>query len=358
MKQKTNQQKISRRKFVKKAAIGLATVAGGISGMISCGHSPGSPDQHREFLKAPVGSADQNGDSQNNQFLFHPGILPRRILGKTGLEISMLAFGGGSQFMKNGDGTWEKLLQRAVEAGVNYFDNASSYGGSEARYAEILAPIRKQIYIATKFDGKKDNIRNVDVMMDEVETSLKRLKTDYIDVLLIHDINNDDDVSPIENTIFKQMQKLKDAGVAKFIGFSSMNSAPRSKELIEKLDFDVALMAMNPTNYGSYSTIALPAAENKKMGILAMKVMRDIVGVKATAKELINYILSKNSVSSMVIAHDGLEKFEENFSIVSNYGDTSVEDNFWGLEHRLESFAGPHALCWARSEYIDACGLA
>jgi len=164
-------------------------------------------------------------------------LLPRRILGSTSLEISMLAFRRRGQFLRNEDGDWEPLLERAIELGVNYFDTSTNYtwygGNGEERYGEILSPIRDQVYIATKFNGFNNGKRDADVMMQEFETSLNRLNTDYVDVLLIHEIIDSDSVSNIEDTVYSRMQQLKNDGSVRFIGFSSMDSALRSKELID-----------------------------------------------------------------------------------------------------------------------------
>ncbi len=356
MANRTNKNKISRREFVKKTATGVAGFMGGAWGLASSCNNPDAPTADEKLpLKAPVGDPNRNPGAPGHSA--HHDLLPRRVLGKTGLEIAMLAFGGGSQFLKNEDGKWQPLMQRALELGVNYFDTAFNYNGSEERYAEILAPIRDQVYIATKFDGKKGNLRDVDVMMSELETSLTRLKTNYVDVLLIHDVNDGDTVSQIETSVFKQMQKLKDEGTVRFIGFSSMNSAQRSRDLIVNLDFDVVLLAMNPTNYGSYAEIALPAAKYKDMGILAMKVLRDLVGVAATAEELIHYVLDKEGVTTAVIGHYGVEKLEENAAIVSTYKPTRVDDGYGELEERLRPYASPRALCWARPDYVDGSRL-
>jgi uncharacterized protein len=192
-------------------------------------------------------------------------------------------------------------------------------------------------------------------MMQEFETSLKLLQRDYVDVLLIHEVNSNDDVRQIEQGVYARMQKLKEEKAVRFIGFSSMNSAVRSKELITLLDFDVVLMAMNPTLYGDYATVALPAAKEKQMGILAMKVMRDVVGVAATAEELIQYALDRDSVSAAVIGHYGIQTLEENAKIVSRYTPSLVNDRYADLELRVRALAGPHALSWARSGYVDAC---
>jgi len=282
------------------------------------------------------------------------GPMPMRTLGKTGLEVSVLSFGGGSQFLKNKDGDWEPLLERAIELGVNYFDNSSNYQWgakmtSEERFGEILPRYRKDILICTKFDSREPA-----EAMREVETSLKRMKIDYFDVLMMHSIEPSEDLAALEKGVYKQLLRLKEEGVTRFIGFSSMNSAPRSKELIEKLDVDVAILAMNPTKYGNFAKVALPAARKKDVGTIAMKVIRDLLGNGTSPAELIQYALTRDGVASAVIGHYGMDVLEENISLVKQLGtDRKAAFDHRGLENRLAHLAGPHALCWARPEYRD-----
>lgn len=286
-----------------------------------------------------------------------PAPFPTRILGATGLEVSCLAFGGGSQFLRNESGAWETILERAVEMGVNYFDTSSSYEygapeSSEERFGEILTPIRDRVIIATKFDSREPS-----GAMREFEQSLKRMKTDHVDVLLIHAIVPSDDVASLEAGVYAEMRKLKEEGTVRFIGFSSMDSAERSRELIEKLDIDVALLAMNPTRYGDFVTETLPAARARNVGVLAMKVMRDIVGTAATPAELLRYALSQEGVASALVAHHGMDKLRENIQIVRSLA-SDLESGIAAMEHerleaRLAHLAGPHALCWACPGYVD-----
>jgi aryl-alcohol dehydrogenase-like predicted oxidoreductase len=282
------------------------------------------------------------------------GSMPMRTLGKTGLKISALGFGGGSQFLKNKDGDWEPLLERAIELGINYFDNSSNYQWgakttSEERFGEILPRYRKDILICTKFDS-----RDPAEAMREVETSLKRMKIDYLDVLMIHSIEPSEDLAGLEKGVYKQLLRLKEEGVTRFIGFSSMNSAPRSRELIEQLDVDVAILAMNPTKYGNFAKVALPAARKKNVGTLAMKVIRDLLGNGTTPGELVEYALSREGVSSAVIGHYGMDVLEENVKLVKELAtDRKAAFDHRSLENRLAHLAGPHALCWARPEYRD-----
>jgi len=276
--------------------------------------------------------------------------LPKRPLGKTGMRITTLAFGGGSQFLKNKDGKWEPLLEKAIAIGINYFDTHENYG-TEERFGEILPAHRDKLYIATKFDPRDEK-----GMMASFEQSLKRMKIDYVDVLMIHDLSGKDDVETLEKTVWKRMQRLKEEGAARFIGFSSMRSSDKSKEFIEKLAPDVALLALNPTKYRSYAEKVLAPAQRRGTGVLAMKVMRGIVGVNGnTPSDLLGYALSQNGVASAIVGHYGADVLQENMRVVSKLGSARTMSlrRRRGMEYRCRSLAGPHALCWARPDYHD-----
>jgi aryl-alcohol dehydrogenase-like predicted oxidoreductase len=292
-----------------------------------------------------------------------PGQIPRRILGKTGLSVSILSFGGGSQFLKNENGTWEPMLEKAIESGINLFDTAPEYTvsnyfkggevkkslGSEERFGEVLSPYRKQIHLITKIDG-----RDAATVKKSVEDSLKNMKTDYLDALLIHAISDKDTIADLEKGVYKEIVSLKNQGITKFIGFSSMDSAERSRDLLINLDFDIAMLAINPTKYRNYAELTMPVAHEKGVGVIAIKVLRDIVGKDAKAGELFEYVWTETNVAAAMVGHVGMKIFEENMKIAVKYGKkTGAYLDRGELEKRLALYAGPHALCWARPGYRD-----
>lgn len=335
----------SRREFLSTAAIGAAAVS--TTGMLaSCSSRSGAS---KEEIKNEEKDSGMEAD----------GKMPTRILGKTGLAVSILSFGGGSQFLKNKNGEWEKHLEEAVKSGINLFDTAPDYtvvsrGGekvfaSEERFGEILPAYRDQVIIASKI-----NSREAAPVRKSVEESLQRLKMDHIDILMLHAINEKDSVSVIEKGAYSEMLKLKSEGMVKHIGFSSMDSAQRSKELLESLDFDVCMLALNPSKWGDYPGLAFPVAIEKKVGIIAMKVVRDIVGKAATAEELLGYAWDQAGVSSANIANFGIDILKENIGLAVKYGKKQLAAlDTRELEARLMPYAGPHALCWARPGYKD-----
>jgi aryl-alcohol dehydrogenase-like predicted oxidoreductase len=225
----------------------------------------------------------------------------------------------------------------------------TSLGSSEERYGSVLSEFRDKVIISTKIEG-----RDPEEAKRDLEASLKKLKTDHVDILLLHSIEPSDEVVKIENGIYREMVRMKESGLARFIGFSSMDSAERSRDLLEALDFDAVILAMNATKYGDYAKVALPVAQRKNVGVIAMKVMRNLVGKGATAKELFEYAWTQEGVASTVVAHYGKDPLEENIAIAMSYGagKTAMLDRE-ELELRLAEYAGPHALVWARPGYRD-----
>jgi uncharacterized protein len=222
--------------------------------------------------------------------------------------------------------------------------------GSEERFGEVLPPYRKNIHLITKIDG-----RDPALVKKSFENSLKCMKTDYLDALLIHAVSDKDSVSDIEKGVYKEIVDLKNQGVVKYIGFSSMDSAERARDLLQNLEFDIAMLAINPTKYRNYADIALPVAQEKGVGVIAIKAFRDIVGKDAKPAELLEYIWSHEGIAAAMVGHTGAKVLEENMKLAVKFGSkktTGLDRN--DLEQRLASYAGPHALAWAKPGYRDS----
>jgi len=280
--------------------------------------------------------------------------MPKRVLGKTGLEVSILSFGGGSNFLKNKDGAWEPMIEKAIQEGITLFDTSAGYKfgsavTSEERLGQILPKYRKSIILSTKIET---TTRDVSEGMKEFETSMKRLKADYLDILLIHSIEKSEDIGALEKGLYKELIRLKEAKTVRFIGFSSMNSAEKSKEMLEKLPVDVCILAMNATKYGNFAKVALPVAREKNVGVIAMKAIRG-VEQSGTIPELLNYVWSQDGVATAVIGHVGMQNLEENIQSARTFTKKMTRRECEALEARVAHLAGPHALPWARPDYRD-----
>jgi hypothetical protein len=291
----------------------------------------------------------------NTQTLIGKNGMPMRVLGKTGMKISMLGYGCGSQFMRMPDGEWEPHFEHAFNSGINYFDTASTYGegepvSSEERLGRVIGPIRKDIFLLTKIHE-----RDPEKAKAEFERSLTRMKTDHVDALLIHAVTPEDELKAIENGVYKLVADLKAQKMVRFIGFSSMDSAERSKELIDNLDFDLTLLALNATQYGDFVNVALPAAREKNLGVISMKIMRNIIdkGV-ARADELMQYNWELPGVAVNLVSQTGMAPLQQNLDIARNYGKSQVARlNRQELENRVAHLCNSHNFDWARPGYYD-----
>lgn len=291
----------------------------------------------------------------DNKTLIGKNGMPLRVLGKTNQKISILGYGCGSQFMRMPDGEWEPHFEHAFNAGINYFDTASTYGdgapvSSEERLGRVIGPIRKEIFLLTKIHE-----RDPDKAKAEFERSLNRLKTDHVDALLIHAVTPEDDVKAIEKGVYKVVEELKAQKMVRFFGFSSMDSAERSKQLIENLDFDLTLLALNATQYGDFINLALPAAREKNLGVISMKIMRNIID-KGVAKpeELLQYNWELPGVAVNLVSQTGMEPLHQNLAIAKNYGKNMMARlNRTDLENRVAHLATPMNFDWTRPGYYD-----
>ncbi len=281
--------------------------------------------------------------------------MPMRVLGKTGVKLSILGYGCGSQFMKMPDGEWQPHFEHAFNSGINYFDTASTYGAndptpSESRLGTVIPAIRDKIFLLTKMHE-----RDVDKAKAEFERSLERLKTDHVDALLIHAIRPEDELKSIEEGVYRLASDFKDQKMVRFIGFSSMDSAERSKELLENLDFDLTLLAMNATQYGDFVNVALPAAREKNVGVISMKIMRNIIdkGV-AKADELLQYNWELPGVSVNLVSQTGMDPLKQNLDIAKKYGKSLIAKvNKKELENRLAFLNSQKNFVWAQKGYYD-----
>lgn len=283
----------------------------------------------REFLGALAATSAIAADNDKKQGL------PTRILGRTGARVSILAFGGGSRFtqFKEDDAAIE-VLNRALDHGITYIDTARGYGRgkSETRVGMVMKTRRKGIFLSTKTD-----VRKADDALRAFEESLKRLQTDHVDLLHIHSLGDDDDLAAIEakDGVLGAVYKLREQKAARHIGITSHSYPSTLKKALERHDFDCTQMALNAALIGmtngtggmvpnpevkeSFETIALPVANRKKMGVIAMKIFaQEKLSGQAPAEKLLGYALSL-PVTAAVIGMPAFEYVDSNIQIARNF---------------------------------------
>ncbi|MDP2602479.1 MAG: aldo/keto reductase [Deltaproteobacteria bacterium] len=314
----------------------------------------------REFLKSTaaamfIGGAEMAlGATQS---------LPKRRLGKTGEMVSCIGFGSGTRFCSiPEEDAAQALLERALALGVSYFDTAGSYTRrgierlSEKRLGEFIKPRRKEIFLATKIDP-----RDRDGALRSVETSLKFLQTDYLDLIQIHSLSDLNDLERIGSAdgVLTAVRQLKEQRVARFIGITGHNDGAAMTEALKRHDFDTVLMALNAaqsanpiaarkmTAIPAFEQSALPLALQKNMGILSMKVMGQgmLVGNgagRASPSELLQFNLSQ-PVASVIIGVEQMAPLEQNVQAALHF--TPISD---GGKQKLQEKVAPSRSAWRR----------
>jgi uncharacterized protein len=267
--------------------------------------------------------------------------LPTRVLGRTGAEVTILAFGCGSRFLMYEEDKAFEALNRGLDMGITYVDTAYGYGNgrSEERVGKVMKTRRKEVFLATKVAE-----RNAEKAMHIIEGSLKRLQTDHVDLLHIHSLTDEKDLAKIEaeDGVLKLLYKLRDQKVARAIGVTSHSDPAVLKTLIERNDFDCTQMALNAGLAGmvngaagfdarslgktSFQAVALPVARKKNMGVIAMKVFAQerLVG-KASAEKLLRYSMSL-PVTTAVVGMPKFEHIDANIEVARNFKPLSASE--------------------------------
>lgn len=331
-------QNYSRRKFIK-GTVGTGLLIAGSGLVPSCS----------VFRMAGISSGyDAKG-------------LPTAMLGKTGVRIPRIVLGLGSRFCnieKTEDA--HNMLNFALDNGFYYWDTAWIYENkklgivSEERLGEVVKNRRKEIFLSTKVSA-----RNPDEAMRQIETSLKRLQTDRLDMLKIHSVESLEDVERMgqKGNLIDIVKKMKEQGVTRFIGFSGHGNAEAMKAMAERGDFDSMLIAMNhwnrENNPQSRQETAIPVAKGKGMGVLLMKAVRPRETVKSLSPvDLVRYALSLDGPDALVLGMDSIEVVKSNLEILRNFKPME-ETRMKEMAMQLQPFYRHENLPWMNSGYCD-----
>lgn len=309
--------------------------------------------------------------SSGSAKLYDPKGLPTVSFGKTGIQLPRIACGLGSRFCHlEDDEEALRLLHFTLDNGLFYWDTAFAYDNtigappgrkkslrlisSEERLGPVVAARRNEIFLSTKVTS-----RNPDEAMRQIETSLKRLKTDHFDQLMIHDVTNLADVEKLseKGNLIDILHRMKEQGLTRFIGFSGHTEAAAMKTMIERGNFDTMLIAMNhwntATNPQKRFEMAIPAAKAKGMGVILMKVVRPretVATLKAT--DLINYALSLKGPDVIILGLDSIEVVKSNLEILWNFKPLSQE-KMQKMAQELTPFYKHENLPWMQPGYFD-----
>jgi aryl-alcohol dehydrogenase-like predicted oxidoreductase len=197
--------------------------------------------------------------------------LPRRAYGDTGERLSIIGFGG---IVVSGveQEHANRVVAEAVEKGLNYFDVAPSYGDAEIKLGPALEPYRKDVFLACKTTQ-----RTKEGAAAELQESLKRLRTDHLDLYQLHaltDVQNDVDTAFGPGGAMEVFLEAKKQGQVRHLGFSA-HSEEAALAAMERYDFDSILFPINFATFyeGDFGPRVIEAAKSKGVARLALKAM-------------------------------------------------------------------------------------
>lgn len=286
----------------------------------------GNKMSRREFLKKSLFAVASAGTvvpalaAQSNTPVRQTN-LPIRELGRTGEMVSIFGLGGqGILEIPGHYAEGEALINRAVDLGVTYFDSARIYGPSEEYYGLVLPFRRQSMFITSKVDERKyDDARR------SIETTLKNMCVDQIDLLQVHRVGGLEDVDRITGLdgSLKAMIEAREHGLCKYLGITGHHDPASLIEMIRRFDFDTVLCPLNAADihYLPFQTDLLRIALERRMGVIAMKIpaLNRLFSPQITSiAPLLRYSLSL-PVTTAVIGCMTPSQLEENVSVARDF---------------------------------------
>jgi predicted aldo/keto reductase-like oxidoreductase len=255
--------------------------------------------------------------------------LPQRILGKTGQSVSLLCLGGWHINDVGDKDESVRIMHAAIDAGINFFDNAWDYhdGGSEEIMGEALSQggRRQQVFLMSK-----NCARDAQGTRQHLEDSLRRLKTDYLDLWQFHEINYDNDPDWIvERGALAEALKAQQEGKVRFIGYTGHKSPEILLKMLPLHDWDTVQLPINVCDhhYRSFAALVLPELAKRNIGAIGMKSLgggnkvngaRFIAKGVCTVQEAMRFALAQD-IDTLVTGVDSMQVLLQNLAIVQNY---------------------------------------
>jgi predicted aldo/keto reductase-like oxidoreductase len=330
---------LGRREFFKRAARAAA------AGVISTGIASGAVPKEKKIELTDA--------------------IPTRVLGKTGVKLPILGYGGAALPKKFGNtlstGDRLKLVRHAYDSGIHYFDTAISYtyGDSQAIIGKALKDVRDNVFITTKvdfWDTSKPDGRFTKVPKGEatrqVKMNLSELKSDYIDAILIHGTPGVEQMT-VEQCmeVYGELVKARDKGAVRFIGFSAHSYFDKALALIESGGFDLCMLSYGyiPRGHDQIWTARMTELRNAcvakahelDMGIVAMKVVGggvlgawsgyivpgfDAKRLKQLPAAAIRYVLGDERIHLLTIGMRLKEEVDANIKILCDDTTYKLDD--------------------------------
>ena len=255
--------------------------------------------------------------------------IPTRPLGTTGHSATLFALGGEGVLRTHGRAAEAAaVIERALDCGVNYFDTAPAYASSMDYYGAVLGERRDGIFLASKTaDRTRDGSLRV------LDDSLRRLRTDRLDLWQLHDLRSMGELDTIfsKDGAIHALMRARDERRVRFLGITGHHDPAVLVEAMRRFDFDTVLVALNAADVHRrpFSRTVLPEARRRSIGVIGMKVYAagELVepGGPCSAEDAMGYVLSLEGVSCVAIGCRTPGEVEENADAARRFRSFSAE---------------------------------
>ena len=271
--------------------------------------------------------------AQNTNTVTPPGTIPERVLGRTGVRVPIFGLGGAGQTPLSWDGAERDavaIIERALELGIRYFDTAASYGPSEDYLGKVLPTHRSKLFLASKTD-----VKDRDGAWRELERSLKRLKTDYLDLWQLHHVSFREELDTIFGSggAIQALEEAREQKLVRFVGITGHHDPEVIAEGLRRYPFHTTLIPVNAADKHHprpFIPAVLPVAQQQKVGVIAMKVpaygrLFKPGGLDGMHQAL-GYTLSQPGVQCCVIAAETVAQLEQNVKVAQAFQPHPVKE--------------------------------
>lgn len=265
--------------------------------------------------------------------------IPTRPLGRTGVPVTLFGLGGEGILRTHGETkAAARVINRALDQGVNYCDTAPAYASSMDYYGAALGERRRDVFLASK-----THMRTRDGSLKLLDESLKRLRTDHLDLWQLHDLRTQDDLREIfgKGGALEALIQARAEGRVRFLGLTGHHDPQILLDGMKRFAFDTVLVALNAADVHRLSFIktVLPEAQRQNMAVIGMKTCAQgalLEGGTLTMDEAAGYVLSLPGVSHLIIGCKTEAEVDDNARIARAFKPFN-DATMWNLEAKTET---------------------
>ena len=260
--------------------------------------------------------------------------IPKRILGKTGIEVSALGLGGVCWNLLDEDKDAVAVVLRAIDRGITYLDTASSYKQSERRLGlALMERDRSKLFVTTKCIK-----RSGDEVKREIEESFERLQLETIDLMQLHAIDEEENLDEVlgNDGALRVIEEYQAAGKIRFVGLTGHTAPAQFERMLGEYDFDTVLNPAGPVNrvWNDFIGTSMAAARRLGMGVVAMKVMAYGQVPPEDRPDYLRYTMGQD-VDVAIVGMDTVEQVEENVRVAEAFAPLETQQERALLERAL-----------------------